>query len=53
MLKSNSGETALLVALQREGFCFVKARSMQRLLEHCGALPDWSEFAASWNDLGA
>ncbi|HJW44978.1 MAG TPA: 2OG-Fe dioxygenase family protein [Lysobacter sp.] len=51
MLKSNSAEPALLLALQREGFCFVKARSTQRLLEHCGALPDWPEFAASWNDL--
>ena len=35
----------------RNGFAFVRAPEMGRLLESAG-LADWDGFAASWNDLG-
>ena len=31
---------------------FVPAAGMRALLEQAGALTDWADFAASWNDLG-
>jgi hypothetical protein len=34
------------------GFAFVPAGRMRPLLERAGALSDWADFAASWNDLG-
>jgi len=41
----------LPLSLARDGFAFVQARRMRELLERCGALDDWSRFAASWSDL--
>ncbi|RUL67240.1 hypothetical protein EKH79_00645 [Dyella dinghuensis] len=38
--------------MQREGFCFVTAQTMQPLFESVGALSDWQAFADSWNQLG-
>ena len=35
----------------RDGFAFVRAPEMGRLLDRAG-LADWDDFAASWNDLG-
>src|SRR5574338_694914 len=37
--------------LARQGFAFVPAASMRGLLGISVAGPDWSAFAASWNDL--
>jgi hypothetical protein len=37
--------------LRRVGFAFVAATTMRAELEHAGTLDDWSDFAASWNDL--
>ena len=31
-----------------DGFCFVPASEAKQLL---GALPDWTAFEASWNDM--
>jgi hypothetical protein len=39
-------------ALRVDGYRFVRAADMRPLLEQTGHLADWSEFAASWNDLG-
>lgn len=38
--------------LRTGGYRFVRADDMRALLKHVGALTDWPEFAASWNDLG-
>jgi hypothetical protein len=38
-------------AVARDGFAFVQADDMAVLLSSAGNLPDWNEFAASWNDL--
>ncbi len=38
-------------ALREDGFCFVDADTMQAWLESDGALDDWAQFRASWNDL--
>ena len=35
-----------------EGFAFVQADAMRDLLDRRGSLADWSDFAASWDDLG-
>ena len=43
---------AVTPALQEDGFCFVAAKSMRGLLDQTGPLPDWREFAASWERLG-
>lgn len=48
---SPSESAALLDRLRGDGFCFVPAHIMRPLLEGDGALADWAEFAASWNDL--
>ena len=37
--------------IRRDGFAFVPAAAMRRLLTHHGSLADWPAFAASWNDL--
>ena len=37
--------------IERDGFAFVRAPEMWRLLEEAG-LADWEGFAASWGDLG-
>jgi hypothetical protein len=38
--------------LRADGYRFVRAAEMRSLLEQVGALTDWPEFAATWNDLG-
>ena len=38
--------------LRADGYRFVRAAEMRGLLEQVGALTDWPEFAATWNDLG-
>jgi hypothetical protein len=38
--------------LRTDGYRFVRAAEMHCLLEQAGALTDWPEFAATWNDLG-
>ena len=38
--------------LRADGYRFVRAAEMRDLLEQAGALTDWPEFAATWNDLG-
>jgi hypothetical protein len=49
---SESSISALMHAMQREGFCFVTAKIMQPLFESAGQLSDWQAFADSWNQLG-
>jgi hypothetical protein len=51
MQSSSAVMADLLPGLSRNGFCFVAAPLMRSLLEQCGALDDWAQFAASWNDL--
>ena len=41
----------LVDKIERDGFAFVRAPEMGRLLEKTG-LADWESFAASWEDLG-
>ena len=43
--------SALYPKLQRDGFAFVTAEIMRRLLNEPQALDDWHAFADSWNDL--
>jgi hypothetical protein len=43
--------TPLVDTIARDGFAFVRAPQMARLLERDG-LVDWDGFTASWNDLG-
>jgi hypothetical protein len=43
--------TSLADMIERDGFAFVQAPEMTKLLERVG-LADWDGFAASWNDLG-
>jgi hypothetical protein len=43
----------LTEAIRTDGYRFVRAGDMRALLEQAGALGDWADFAASWNDLGA
>ena len=38
--------------LRADGYRFVRAGEMRGWLEQAGALTDWPEFAATWNDLG-
>jgi hypothetical protein len=42
----------LTESIRNDGFQFVRAPDMRLLLEQSGPLTDWSEFAASWDDLG-
>jgi hypothetical protein len=44
-------ESALVEPLRRDGFEFVEASEMRRLLQQTGDLGDWDLFATSWNDL--
>ena len=39
--------------IRTDGYCFVQAADMRGLLEQAGPLTDWTEFSASWDDLGA
>lgn len=39
-------------SLRTDGYRFVRAADMRAMLEQAGALTDWADFAASWNDLG-
>ncbi len=39
-------------SLRTDGYRFVRADTMRALLEQTGALTDWADFAASWDDLG-
>ncbi|QRN52515.1 2OG-Fe dioxygenase family protein [Dyella caseinilytica] len=48
----NSPTPSLFDAVQRDGFCFVTADTMQPLLQSAGGLSDWTHFAESWNRLG-
>jgi hypothetical protein len=41
----------LAAEIERDGFAFVRAPEMRRLLEDAG-FSDWDSFAASWDDLG-
>lgn len=41
----------LVAALQRDGFSFVAAETIRRLLGHIRSLDDWAGFATSWDDL--
>jgi hypothetical protein len=38
--------------LRADGYRFVRSAEMHGLLEQAGALTDWPEFAAAWDDLG-
>jgi hypothetical protein len=38
-------------ALTREGFAFLDASEMRRILERAGPLADWDGFAASWDGM--
>jgi hypothetical protein len=40
-------------AIGSDGYSFVEAQAMRAALEEFGTLADWTEFAASWDDLGA
>ena len=46
----DSATRPLQAQLQRDGFAFVTAGTMQALLD-AGRMDDWPTFAASWNDL--
>ena len=51
MNSSAAIDSALVEPLRLNGFEFVEAASMRRLLQQAGGLGDWDLFAASWNDL--
>ena len=40
-----------MLDISGQGFGFVHGREMRALLMPCGPLTDWTDFAASWNDL--
>jgi hypothetical protein len=42
---------ALQASLTRDGFAFVRAPAMRDMLARSGQLTDWTELAASWDDL--
>jgi hypothetical protein len=44
-------DAALVEPLRSDGFEFVEAAAMRRLLLQVGGLADWDLFAASWDDL--
>jgi hypothetical protein len=44
-------DRTLVESLSHDGFVFVHGDAMRRALEPFGSLDDWTEFAASWNDL--
>ena len=43
--------SALQAAIASDGYAFVRAGSMQALLNESGSLADWDTFRESWNDL--
>lgn len=45
-------QDSLISALRGDGFEFLPSSRTKELIERHGALSDWPEFAASWNDLG-
>ncbi len=47
-----AGMDGLAARMAGEGYAFVQAPEMRRLLEAHGGLADWAAFAASWDDLG-
>jgi hypothetical protein len=49
---SETGLAAFAEALRSDGFAFVAAGLMRAVLAHHGALDDWADFAASWDNLG-
>jgi hypothetical protein len=52
MTENNSTSLATSQAeLAHGGFAFVHGQDMRRFVEDCGAVADWEQFAASWNDL--
>lgn len=51
MREYDCSEPGLLAALQDDGFRFVEAPAMRRLLQSHGALNDWEAFVASWDEL--
>ncbi|WP_056135359.1 2OG-Fe dioxygenase family protein, partial [Lysobacter sp. Root494] len=44
-------DATVVESLRRNGFEFVAAEAMRRLLLQVGGLADWNLFAASWDDL--
>jgi hypothetical protein len=44
--------STLTADVQRDGFSFVTADTMQPLLQSAGSLADWAAFSDSWNRLG-
>ena len=48
----NTQTDALTDRIAAEGFAFVHGPDMRALFARQGSLADWSEFAASWDDLG-
>src|ERR1700712_1864112 len=40
-------------SLRTEGYRFIRGADLRPLLEQAGTLADWTDFAASWNDLGS
>jgi hypothetical protein len=42
---------ALQASLARDGFAFARATAIRDVLTRSGELSDWTEFAASWDDL--
>jgi hypothetical protein len=44
-------DPGLLAAIADDGYAFVRAEAMRRLLAGAGSLADWPRFAATWNDL--
>jgi hypothetical protein len=42
---------ALRASLAQDGFAFLQGDAMRAMLARAGALDDWDEFAASWDDL--
>lgn len=51
-MASDEIQSSLICALREHGFQFLQSAQMRELLaRHDNTLPDWPEFAASWNDL--
>lgn len=41
----------LQARVDRDGFAFIASDGIRTLLDDCGVLSDWVQFAGSWNDL--
>lgn len=48
-----NGHRQQIESLRTQGYSFAPAAAMRALLEQHGSLADWTQFAASWDDLGA